>query len=348
MSRIPPLYRIILALAVVFLSLIGSSASAQGATVVRVDPSTISVKVGDTGNFAVKVENVSNLTAIELHLSYNPAVMEVTGMTNGGFVVADFTAQNTYDNAAGTVDYAVAQINRTPATGSGNLLIINFRAKANGISTVTARATQAAPKGYLLSDQNGTGIQASWTNGTINVGAQTPGVTPTTPSPTKTNTPTTPGTTPTSPTTQPAGVLGTHVVRSGEWVNCIGRAYAVLPSAIISKNSLKWPYWIFPNQKLVIPNVPWVNVTAGKICTAQFSKTGTTPSATATTPVATAVPTTGTPVPTKVCRAEYIVRQGDTLYRIGVSFGVNYMDIARANNLSDPRLIYVGQKLCIP
>ena len=220
-------------------SLSGAPALAQGAATVRVDPSTSSVQVNSSANIAIKVDNIANLSAFELHLSFDRAVLEVTGMTNGGFVAADFTVQNTFDNAAGTIDYAIAQLNRAPAQGSGTLLTIAFRAKAVGSSQVTTRATPAAPDGFILSDQNGMAIPASWQPGTINVGpvnptntdtptpTSTPTYTSTTgpsptptntstpgPSPTATSTPTASSTpTPTTTITPTPGTLGTHVVR---------------------------------------------------------------------------------------------------------------------------------------
>ena len=364
--------RVWLVVIILATSLGGASAFAQSATVVRVEPSTLSAQVNDTVNICIKVDNVANLTAFELHLSFTPNVLEVTGITNGGFVLADFTAQNTFDNAAGTIDYAIAQMNRPPAQGSGTLLCIAFRAKANGSSPVTTRATPAAPSGLLLSDQNGIAIQASWLPGTINVGTPTPTntgtPTPTStptdtptpgPSPTPTNTPTasnTPTPTTTAITPTPTDQLGIHVVRFGEWLYCIGRAYGVSPWAIAKTNGIWWPYIIFPSQKLVIPNVPWTSIPAGPVCKAQFTVPAPTPipttpvSATPTsTPVtATATSATATTLPPSSCRAIYIVRQGDTLYRIALGYGTSYAEIARVNQISNPRLIYPGQQLCIP
>ena len=45
--------------------------------------------------------------------------------------------------------------------------------------------------------------------------------------------------------------------------------------------------------------------------------------------------------------ATYTVKKGDTLSGIGKQFGVNYMDIAKANGISNPNLIYEGQTLTI-
>ena len=369
--------RVWLVVIILATSLVGASAFAQGATVVRVEPAALTVQVNDIVNIFIKVDNIANLSAFELHLSFIPGVLEVTSLTNGGFVAADFTAQNTFDNAAGTIDYAIAQMNRPPAQGSGTLLNIAFRAKANGSSTVTTRATPAAPSGLLLSDQNGMAIQASWLPGSINVGTPPPITdtptytstptlitnTPTiTPTPTNTTTPATitstftptPTNTPTITPTSP-GTLGTHVVRFGEWLYCIGRAYGVSPWAIAKTNGIWWPYIIFPSQVLVIPNVPWTHIPAGPVCKAQFTVPGPTPTPTPipVTPIVTSIPPTAIPIPTttappSTCRAVYVVRPGDTLYRIGLRYGTTYTEIARVNQISNPRLIYPGQQLCIP
>ena len=368
-------------------SLTGTPAIAQGAAAVHVEAATLTVQVNDTFNVFVKVDNIVNLSAFELHLTFSPGVLEVTGLTNGGFVTADFTVQNTFDNVAGTIDYAVAQMNRPPVQGNGTLLNIALRAKANGSSTLTTRDTPSTPGGLLLVDQNGVAIQVSWAPGTINVGTPeqtatvTPGLSPTlttTPTQTITTTPTTnapaPTSTPTTitnpptstsiavstptrtstpvtPTPSPSGIPGTHIVRFGEWIYCIGRAYRVSPWAIVEANHIWWPYIIFPNQKLTIPNVPWTNMTAGPVCKAQFTMPALTPVPTAT-PV-TPIPATATPIPAttaspSACRATYVVRHGDTLYRIALRYGTTYIEIVRVNRISNPRLIYPGQQLCIP
>lgn len=44
----------------------------------------------------------------------------------------------------------------------------------------------------------------------------------------------------------------------------------------------------------------------------------------------------------------YVVQRGDNLYRIGLRFGVSWVQIAEANGLGNPNQIYVGQTLKIP
>ena len=422
--------RIWLAITVIAISLTGTSVLAQGGASVRVDPAAPSAAVNDSVTVSIKVDNIVDLTAIELHLSFDPNILEVTGMTNGGFVAADFSAQNLYNNTAGTIDYAVAQLNRAPAQGSGTLLTIAFKAKAAGSSAIALRPTQAVPTGLLLSDENGMSISASWSGGNVSVSGTPPtntpihtntlvgpthtqtytmtptntavGPTPTpthtstgpTPTPTHTSTgPTvTPSHTPTgpTPTNTPShtptptaigtsvpvgGILGTHVVVSGEWIFCIGRAYGVSPWAIVDTNGIWFPYFIFADQALKIPNVTWTNMPAGRVCPAQFTVTTvtTTPTPTPTTaPTSTGTPFTATPTytptstptaatPTSTytptatatysssgCSSTYVVVAGDNLFRIALNHGTTYAALAAANNILDPTLIYVGQVLCIP
>ncbi len=302
----------------------GAPVQTQGATVVRVDPATSSTQVNNTVKICIKVDNVANLVAFELHLSFDPKALAVepNGITNGGLVAADidFGEKNKYDNAAGAIDYAAAQINRPPAQGSGTLLCIVFRAKAIGVSTVTTRATPAAPRGLILADQNGNEIPASWVPGTINI-VERPG--------------------------------NTHIVRWGEWLYCIGRAYKVSPWEIARASGIGWPYMIFPNQRLTIPDVPWTNMTPGPVCKAQFTISTPTPIPPTPNPVPPTVTPTLTPAPgvttsPSACRATHVVRSGETLYRIALRYGTTYTEIARVNGISNPRLIYPGQQLCIP
>ena len=149
--------------------LILGTACAPPGPVVTVEPSISSLQVNNTERVAVTVENIADLTAFETHLSFDANILEVIKLDNGGFIAADFIAQNTFDNAAGTIDYAVAQIDHPPANGSGTLFEIVFRAKAPGKSIILFRETPAAPAGALFSDSNGMAIQVSLINGSVNV-----------------------------------------------------------------------------------------------------------------------------------------------------------------------------------
>jgi LysM repeat protein len=44
----------------------------------------------------------------------------------------------------------------------------------------------------------------------------------------------------------------------------------------------------------------------------------------------------------------YVVQAGDTLFSISQNLGVSYEALLRENSITDPNMIYVGQKLLIP
>ena len=147
---------------------------------------------------------------------------------------------------------------------------------------------------------------------------------------------------PTATAPSPLPIQGSHVVRYGESLYCIGRAYMTSPWAIAQTNHIGWPYTIYPNQVLLIPYAPWVNPPYGPVCQRQFG--GPPP------PTMTPGPTP-TPLPTIIppaCRAYYVVQWGDTLYRIAWRFNSNVYSIAQANHIVNINLIYPGQRLCIP
>ncbi len=159
--------QIILAITLAALSL-APSCSTPG-TVIKLEPASSQVQVNDTVKVLIQVENISDFTAVELHLSFDPAVLEVTELAHGNFLTHDFIVQNNFDNSAGTIDYAIAQIDQPPASGSGTLLAITFRAKAPGDAAIRFRGTPAAPAGALLANSTGTAIAVSLVNGSLTI-----------------------------------------------------------------------------------------------------------------------------------------------------------------------------------
>lgn len=78
-----------------------------------------------------------------------------------------------------------------------------------------------------------------------------------------------------------------------------------------------------------------------------------TPKTAAPTPGVTAEPFTPTPTSTSLPAATptppvYEVQSGDTLSTIAARFGVSTEELQRVNDITDPNLIHVGQKLIIP
>ncbi len=121
-------------------------------------------------------------------------------------------------------------------------------------------------------------------------------------------------------------ILGYHVVRPGETLFCIGRAYGVDPWAIASQNSIVNPSRIYAGMRLAIPNA-YRALPPGPTCAPQF----------------------GLPHPPPcTCTTYYTIVSGDTLTRIGMRFGVSPWRIAECNSIYNLNYIRAGDTLCIP
>ncbi len=97
-----------------------------------------------------------------------------------------------------------------------------------------------------------------------------------------------------------------HVVQAGETLTLIARRYGVTVGEIVAANGLADPNCIEVGQRLVIP------------------------------------------APAALRGTSYVVQAGDTLAMIARRYGVNIVELARFNHLTNPSLIYVGQRLLIP
>ncbi|MCA9916933.1 MAG: LysM peptidoglycan-binding domain-containing protein [Anaerolineales bacterium] len=116
----------------------------------------------------------------------------------------------------------------------------------------------------------------------------------------------------TTTTTIPA----THTVAAGENLYRIGLKYGISWVAIASENNLANPNILTVGQVLKLPGA--------------------------------STPTTPTPTPSPQTESTYVVQPGDNLFRIGLKFGISWVQIAEANGLVNPNLIAAGDELKIP
>jgi LysM repeat protein len=100
-------------------------------------------------------------------------------------------------------------------------------------------------------------------------------------------------------------------------------------SALAQANSIVNPNRIYAGQKLLIPCQP---------C----------PTCPAPQPPKPRPPQPRPPIPQPGEGWWYIVQPGDTLAKIAWRFGVTVWSIVQANNIPNPNVIHVGQKLFIP
>lgn len=117
-----------------------------------------------------------------------------------------------------------------------------------------------------------------------------------------------------------AGVPRTHTVAPGENLYRIGLQYGLSWVAIAQANGLSNPNRITVGQVLTIP-------------TAGTPGTGGQPEQ---------------PTPSPQTETTHTVRPGENLFRIGLAYGIGWVQIAEANGLVSPSQIYVGQVLKIP
>jgi general secretion pathway protein D len=132
-----------------------TAASASGAgTSLEFQPATISMKPGDTTTIGLMVNNARDLFSIPLLLQYNPAVIEVEDIRNGGFLsggTEDIAVVQQVNQQQGqAVVSATRQPNTPGISGSGTLLGIVIKALAPGSSQlqivqVGARDSQQKP-----------------------------------------------------------------------------------------------------------------------------------------------------------------------------------------------------------
>jgi general secretion pathway protein D len=103
------------------------------------DPATITMKAGDTTTLALGVSNVTDLYAIPLLIHYNPAVIQVEEVRNGGFLSGGATQEiaivQRIDQQRGEIVVSATRQPNTPGvSGSGTVLGIVIRALAPGTS----------------------------------------------------------------------------------------------------------------------------------------------------------------------------------------------------------------------
>jgi Cohesin domain len=141
---------------------IDAGIAGNAATSVGTIENCIAVKTGDKFQVDVVVQNISNLLAWEIHLSYDPAVVEVTDQNvklfqqaNAGSSVIDVSGHVPDDSGVHTLSAFDSSDPATPDSGSGILSRVTFKALGPGTSPVRFGANDPNGNGTLLRDTNG-------------------------------------------------------------------------------------------------------------------------------------------------------------------------------------------------
>jgi hypothetical protein len=144
------------------------SASPPAPAQVYIDPAS-DVGSMDVFTSSVQISDASDLYGVELRLSFDSSILQVIDVdttaagiqvSSGDCPQADFSVLNVVDNAGGTIDYVVSQLNPTPGCSGGQTLEIEFQ--CSGIGTSPLIFTQT-----ILADSAGQAINFENTNGSI-------------------------------------------------------------------------------------------------------------------------------------------------------------------------------------
>ncbi|WP_347980429.1 LysM peptidoglycan-binding domain-containing protein [Limosilactobacillus allomucosae] len=178
-----------------------------------------------------------------------------------------------------------------------------------------------------------------------------------------------------------ATTAGTYTVKAGDTLSAIASRYSTSSSTLASLNSLSNPNLIYVGQVLKVSSNASTNsstsssanstvttaasytVKAGDTLSAIAAKYGTTYQALASANSisnpndiyvgqvikvsATATATSSQTASSASSNGSYTVKSGDTLYGIALANGLNWQTLAKQNGISDPNVIFVGQKLSL-
>ena len=95
------------------------------------------IHIGDTFEFDVRAENVSDLAGWQFDIAFDSSILEALDVSEGDFLKTDggatFFQSGRIDNAAGKITGLIAgRLSDNGATGSGSLLQVRFKAKSEG------------------------------------------------------------------------------------------------------------------------------------------------------------------------------------------------------------------------
>ncbi|MFH1859918.1 MAG: T9SS type A sorting domain-containing protein, partial [bacterium] len=98
-------------------------------TLLTILPANIEIGIGNNFNLDIVLRKAKEFDSAGVYLSFDPNILEVTGLTHGPFPQDGNVIISQFNNESGTIDYAVGLTSGT-AQGTGTVLTIGFKAKA--------------------------------------------------------------------------------------------------------------------------------------------------------------------------------------------------------------------------
>jgi len=165
--------------------------------------------------------------------------------------------------------------------------------------------------------------------------------------------PTLPLATPTEPTSVESVGLSTYQVKPGDTLDAIARAHGITRRDLAEVNQLTDPNWLQVNQSLAIPqSEPIALASPAPAFNPTVDSNSSDLQATLVQPESATVQLEAQLQP-EIASLEtpltvHQVDAGDTLSEIARIYGISRSELANANQLSNPNMIFVGQELDIP
>jgi hypothetical protein len=165
----------VMSLLVVLVGCGGGGSGSEGspgstASKVSVSPPTGTVRPGATFTRTIEVQKVDETFYAAMDLTYDPAVIEYTGATEGSFLNQDGSDATSFevafeDGEPGKLTIGLTRFGATEADpGSGTLLALSFKALSPGTTSIAFDD----PKGLMNSANQDVGI-VNWEDGSVTV-----------------------------------------------------------------------------------------------------------------------------------------------------------------------------------
>ena len=157
---------LVLLLPIFITNAVQSPISAQGATAIRVSPTSASLAQNTTVALYIIVENVTDLFDVSLNISFDPTKLSIIDanpgkagiqIDHGGFISPDHEAVNEVNGDR--IIYRVAVLPPSPAgNGNGVLAKVTFLGITQGTSHITVGAVLKDSEGNLISHTSHPGL----------------------------------------------------------------------------------------------------------------------------------------------------------------------------------------------
>lgn len=123
---------------------VNAQAPATSAPQLQFQPATVALKQGETTTVGLGVSNVADLYSIPLLIHYNPAVIQVEEVSNGGFLsggTQEIAVVSRIDAQRGEVVVSATRQPKTPGV-NGNGTLLGFKIRAIGVGTTTLQVLE--------------------------------------------------------------------------------------------------------------------------------------------------------------------------------------------------------------